>query len=58
MVDCYDIYSRRGPHIAFIECKIKVEPKDLFTAHKLADKVEEKLKEDFGNCKVTVHVEP
>lgn len=58
VVDCYDIYSRRGPYSAFIECKIKVVPKDLYTAHQVADKVEEKLKEDFGNCKATVHVEP
>lgn len=56
--DCYDIYSRRGPHSAFIECTVKVVPKDLFAAHKLADKVEEKLKNDFGDCKVTIHIEP
>ena len=58
VIDCYDVYSRRGPYSAFIECKIKVKPKDLYTAHKVADKVEEKLREDFGRCKVTVHVEP
>ena len=56
--ECYDIYSRRGPYTAFIECKIKVEPKDLYSAHEIADKVEEKLKKDFGKCKITVHVEP
>lgn len=58
VTDCYDIYSRRGPDLAFIECKIKVKPKDLYTAHQTADKVEAKLKEDFGRCKITVHVEP
>ena len=58
VVDCYEIYSRRGPYSAFIECKIKVVPKDLHTAHKIADEVEEKLKHDFDNCKVSVHVEP
>ena len=58
VIDCYDIYSRRGPYSAFIECKIKVKPKDLHGAHKVADKVEEKLKEDFGSCKIMVHVEP
>ncbi len=58
VTDCYDIYSRRGPYSAFVECKIKVVPKDLYGAHKVADKVEEKLKQDFGNCKITVHVEP
>ena len=58
VADCYDIYSRRSPHSAFIECTIKVLPKDLYTAHQIADQVEEKLKSDFGNCKVTVHVEP
>ena len=58
VVDCYDIYSRHSPHSAHIECKIKVVPKDLFSAHKIADNVERKLKNDFGNCKVTVHVEP
>lgn len=58
VIDCYDIYSRRGPYSAFIECKIKVKLKDLYSAHKVADKVEEKLKEDFGRCKITVHVEP
>ncbi|MBI3308823.1 MAG: cation transporter [Candidatus Melainabacteria bacterium] len=55
---CYDIYSRRSPSLAFIECKIKVVPKDLYTAHQIADQVEGKLREDFGDCKVTVHVEP
>src|SRR3989338_8324031 len=58
VVDCYDIHSRRGPYSAFIECTVRVVPKDLYSAHKVADKVEEKLKEDFGNCKATVHVEP
>ncbi len=58
VLDCYDIYSRRGPYSAFIECKIKVKPKDLFTAHKVADEVEDKLKNEFGNCHVMVHVEP
>ena len=58
VVDCYDIYSRHGPYSAFIECKIKVKPKDLYTAHKVADEVEKKLKEDFGRCKIHVHVEP
>ncbi len=58
VVDCYDIYSRRGPSSAFIECKIKVKPKDLYTAHQIADKVESKLKEDFGRCKIMVHIEP
>ena len=58
VTDCYDIYSRRSPYSAFIECKIKVVPKDLYNAHQVADKVEEKLKSSFGNCKVTVHVEP
>lgn len=56
--DCYEIYSRRGPYTAFIECKIKVVPKDLYSAHQIADKVEERLKKDFGNCRTTVHVEP
>ena len=58
VIDCYDIYSRRGPYSAFIECKIKVKPKDLYTAHQVADKAEIKLKEDFGRCKIMVHVEP
>ena len=58
VVDCYEIYSRRGPYSAFIECKIKVVPKDLYSAHQITDRVEDKLKEEFGNCKVTVHVEP
>ncbi len=58
VIDCYDIYSRRGPYSAFIECKIKVKPKDLYSAHKTADEVEKKLREVFGRCKVTVHVEP
>ena len=58
VTDCYEIYSRKSPYVSFIECKIKVEPKDLYNAHKIADKVEEKLRSDFGKCKVTVHVEP
>jgi cation diffusion facilitator family transporter len=58
VVDCYDIYSRRSPHLAYIECTIKVVPKDLYSAHEIADKVEEKLKDTYGDCKVTVHLEP
>ena len=58
VTSCYDIYSRQSPDQAYIECKIKVTPKDVKSAHKIADEVENKLKSDFGNCKVTVHVEP
>ena len=58
IVDCYDIYSRKGPYSAFIECKIKVCVKELYEAHSIADEVEKKLKQDFGRCKITVHVEP
>lgn len=58
VIDCYDIFSRYNPQSAYIECKIRVTPKDLYSAHKIADKVEDKLKDSFGNCKVTVHVEP
>lgn len=58
VLDCYDIYSRHSPHSAYIECKIKVIPKDLFSAHKIADDVESKLKNSFGECKITVHIEP
>lgn len=58
IISCYEIYSRQSPYTNFIECKIKVIPKDLYGAHKVADKVEEKLKQDFGDCKITVHVEP
>lgn len=58
VTDCYDIYSRKTPYLSFIECKIKVKPKDLYNAHKVADLVEEKIKEDFGKCKVTIHIEP
>ncbi len=56
--ECYEIFSRKSPHLSYIECKIRVVPKDLDGAHQVADKVEEKLIENFGECKVTVHVEP
>lgn len=58
VVACYDIYSRRSPHLSYIECTIKVTPKDLYGAHLIADMVEDKLRDDFGNCKVMVHIEP
>ena len=58
VTECYDVFSRRSSHSAYIECKIKVVPKDLYSAHQVADKVEEKLKNDFGDCRITVHVEP
>lgn len=58
VTDCYEIYSRRSPQSAYIECSIKVTPKDLYGAHKVADMVEDKLKSDFGDCKVMIHVEP
>lgn len=58
VTDCYEIYSRMSPQSAYIECSIKVVPKDLYGAHQIADMVEDKLKNDFGQCKVMIHVEP
>ena len=58
VTSCYDIYSRKSPDQAYIECKIKVTSKDLKSAHKIADEVENKLKSDFGECKISVHIEP
>ena len=58
VTDCYNIYSRKSPDSAYIECKIRVVPKDLQGAHKIADMVENKLKEDFGQCTATIHIEP
>lgn len=56
--DCYDVSSRKGPYSSYIECKIKVTPKDLYGAHLIADSVEETLKNKFGDCKITIHLEP
>ncbi len=56
--DCYEVFSRKSPQLSYIECTIKVIPEDLYGAHKIADLVEDALKNTFGECKITVHLEP
>lgn len=58
VTSCYEIYSRKTPNTAFIEITIKVKPLDLKGAHDVADDVENKLNEVYGDSKITVHIEP
>ena len=59
VVEASEIRSRGRPGEAFAELTIHVDPdSDVREAHRVADRVEELLKEAGGFFEVTVHVEP
>jgi cation diffusion facilitator family transporter len=59
VISAYAIRSRRAADLQFAELTISVEGSaDVTSAHRIADHVEERLKESLQLDEVTVHVEP
>ena len=59
VISAYAIRSRRAADLQFAELTIAVEGSaDVTSAHRIADHVEERLKESLQLDEVTVHVEP
>lgn len=59
VLNCHNIASRGllGRQV-FIDMHLIVEPKDVLSAHNITEQVEQKLEEEFGPTRVTIHVEP
>lgn len=56
---CSDIRSRGRPGETFAELTIRVDPSiDIREAHRIADQVEDRLRDEAGLRYVVVHVEP
>ncbi|WP_036480058.1 cation diffusion facilitator family transporter [Myxosarcina sp. GI1] len=59
VVNCHDIASRGvvGRQV-FIEMHLIVDTSDVQTAHKITERIEQRLAESFGKVRVSIHVEP
>ena len=59
VVSAYSIRSRRAGDHQFAELTISVDGKaDVASAHRIADQVEDRLRDNLQLDEVTVHVEP
>ena len=59
VLNCHNIASRGllGRQV-FIDMHLIVEPQDVLSAHKITEQVEQRLEEEFGPARATIHVEP
>ncbi|MGC1310507.1 MAG: cation diffusion facilitator family transporter [Phormidesmis sp.] len=59
VLNCHSIASRGllGRKV-FIDMHLIVEPQDVLSAHEITERVEQRLEEEFGSTRVTIHVEP
>ena len=59
VMNCHDIASRGvlGQQV-FIEMHMVVDADDLTTAHRITERVEERLDKNFGPVRCTIHLEP
>ncbi|MEM6450659.1 MAG: cation diffusion facilitator family transporter [Cyanobacteria bacterium P01_D01_bin.105] len=59
VLNCHNIASRGllGRQV-FIDMHLIVEPKDVLSAHNITEQVEQRLDQQFGPARVTIHVEP
>ena len=59
VMNCHDIASRGvlGQQV-FIEMHMVVDADDLTAAHRITERVEERLEETFGPVRCTIHLEP
>ncbi len=59
VLNCHSLASRGllGRQV-FIDMHLIVEPQDVLSAHQITEQVEQKLAEEFGPTRVTIHVEP
>ena len=59
VLNCHNIASRGllGRQV-FIDMHLIVEPKDVLSAHNITEQIEQRLEQQFGPTRVTIHVEP
>lgn len=59
VLNCHNIASRGllGRQV-FIDMHLIVEPKDVLSAHRITEQVEQRLEQHFGPTRVNIHVEP
>jgi len=59
VLNCHNIASRGllGRQV-FIDMHLIVEPKDVLSAHNITEQIEQRLDQQFGPTRVTIHVEP
>lgn len=58
VAECSSIKSRRGHVQGFIEMIVSFKTDSLAEAHELSHEIEHRIVEKFGDCEVTVHIEP
>ncbi len=59
VLNCHNIASRGllGRQV-FIDMHLIVVPPDVISAHNITEQIEQKIAEEFGPTRVTIHVEP
>lgn len=59
VIDCHAIHSRGlvGRQV-FVEMHLTVSTRDLDTAHRITEQLEQKLADRYGQVAATIHVEP
>jgi cation diffusion facilitator family transporter len=58
-VTYHELRTRKAGNYMFIDIHVEVpENESVGNAHRYCDRIEEKLKTDFANLNVTIHVEP
>ncbi|MEL6815453.1 MAG: cation diffusion facilitator family transporter [Cyanobacteria bacterium J06598_3] len=59
VLNCHNIASRGllGRQV-FIDMHLIVEPQDVLGAHNITEQIEQRLEEEFGPTRATIHVEP
>ncbi len=50
--------SRKTHDTAFLEMKVRFDTDSLSEAHKLSHEIEDKIIKEFGDAKITIHIEP
>ncbi|MGL5876293.1 MAG: cation diffusion facilitator family transporter, partial [Xenococcaceae cyanobacterium] len=59
VINCHDIASRGViGRQTFIEMHLIVNAKDVQTAHKITEAVEERLEQNFSPVRILIHIEP
>lgn len=55
---CEDIKSRKGHLHGFVEMTVRFDTDSLSEAHRLSHVIEDDIQEKYGNCQITIHIEP
>ncbi|MHA3913251.1 cation diffusion facilitator family transporter [Halovulum sp. GXIMD14793] len=58
-LQAHDLHSRHSGNLTFIEFHL-IAPADMTVgeSHDICDWIEDGLRAEFGNCRITIHVEP